>query len=885
MSQEKIEHDDLVYKAKEKEKTVSFIWILPVIILGILAWIAYESYMKKGTNIEIVFKSAEGLKEGVTALEYKGLQLGKVTKIDINDINSVKVNILVKSDAAKFVASKGSRFWIKKPTISLTKVSGLSTLISGNKIEFSPRFRTVEEFDKVEEQYIFEGLDTKPLDNFLDNGYYVSLIATNKDNVQIGTPLFYNTYQIGEIVSNEFEDEKVYLKAYIYDKFNYLVNQSSKFIMNEALKVKYGPAGLKIQLGSVYSAFVGGITVVTKDKAASKIQKDENYRLYSSKEELKEKVSFNIKFLNADGIDVETPIIYKGIKIGELTHVELTPYDISTKAFLYKKYRYLLSKNSKFYISKPQVNFDEVKNLGNIVKGNYVTLIYEKGEFTDSFESQGILDIKQTQGDIRYTLYSQNLGSISQNSKVYYKNIPIGKVENYSLTNDLKQVKINILIQSKYSRLINNHTLFYDMSSKLVELKGFDLDVNYPGIKPLLNGSIAILDVKRSDKKRNKKSFKLYTSYKDVEQLKRLHNTGSTIDAYFDNSFKVKKDMAVVYKNQEIGFVKQVVFNDKKSKAKLFIYSKYKSYINKNSAFYKKGVFDFKASLNGVIFEMDNFTSLLEGSIHLEKKSKKAYKTYKIYSSKDELKNSSNTVTILFDDVEGLHEEFSMLLYKGVKVGKVTSVYLNSKEQVVVKAQIFENFSSFAKKGTIFFLKKPKISLEEVSNVGSTVMAVNIGIIQSKSSTYSTSFKGYDKMPSVEKSQYGKIFKVISPYASSVNEGAPVYYKNVKIGKVNKIDLSSDASKVIMDCLIYDKYAKFIRKNSEFYDISGFSMKFSLFSESYVESNTFTSILKGGLVVVTPVLYERKATIKDRFILHKDLRKDWQEISPSIKPY
>jgi paraquat-inducible protein B len=41
--------------------------------LGILAFIAYDTYSKKGTNIVVIFKSAEGLKENVTTLEYKGL--------------------------------------------------------------------------------------------------------------------------------------------------------------------------------------------------------------------------------------------------------------------------------------------------------------------------------------------------------------------------------------------------------------------------------------------------------------------------------------------------------------------------------------------------------------------------------------------------------------------------------------------------------------------------------------------------------------------------------------------------------------------------------------------------------------------------------------------
>ena len=57
--------------------------------------------------------------------------------------------------------------------------------------------------------------------------------------------------------------------------------------------------------------------------------------------------------------------------------------------------------------------------------------------------------------------------------------------------------------------------------------------------------------------------------------------------------------------------------------------------------------------------------------------------------------------------------------------------------------------------------------------------------------------------------------KVEDITASSVNVDAPVYYKNVQIGKVSKIDLSDDGSKVVVDCLIYDKYTKFIRKKKK----------------------------------------------------------------------
>ncbi|MFY9094831.1 MlaD family protein, partial [Aliarcobacter butzleri] len=341
----------VVYKPKLVEKNkLSFIWILPLIILGVLGWIAYESYAKKGTNITVVFKSAEGLKENITPLEYKGLQLGKVTKISMHeDLQSVKVNILVNNDVARYVANEGSKFWIKKPTISLTKISGLNTLISGYKIELSPRFKTQDDYNKGAYQDYFEGLDTQPNDEWELNGYYINLIASNdKDNIEVGTPIFYNKFQIGEIVAKEFRYEKVFLSAYIYDKFNYLVNKSSKFVMNEALKVNYGASGLNIELGSLYSALVGGITVITSNKDDAKIENSDIYEVYASKDDLKNKEYFTINFTDVSGIEVNTPIMFKGIEIGKILEVNLNKDVLTTKAYVYDEYKYILTDKTRF---------------------------------------------------------------------------------------------------------------------------------------------------------------------------------------------------------------------------------------------------------------------------------------------------------------------------------------------------------------------------------------------------------------------------------------------------------------------------------------------------------------------------------------------------------
>jgi len=422
------------------------------------------------------------------------------------------------------------------------------------------------------------------------------------------------------------------------------------------------------------------------------------------------------------------------------------------------------------------------------------------------------------------------------------------------------------------------------MSSKLLEIKNFDINVNYSGVEKTLNGGIALVS-NLDNTKLTKKEFELFSSYKEIQKEKRDKSNGFIVYSQFDNSFILKEDMAIVYKNQEIGFVKKINFDDKASKVELFVYEDFKKFITNKSRFYKKPKLELNASLSGIIFELDSFSSLIDGSIELDNSSNTPLTNRVLYSSFDEMQLATNMVTIIFDDVEGLQENFSKIVYKGANIGKVKKISLNKNQKVEVEAIIEKDFKEFAKEGTIFYLKKPRISFQEIANAGSTIMAVNIGVIKSdniKNGLPQTGFNGLDKEPSVN-SHFGTIIRVEDKTASSVNVDSPVYYKNVQIGKVLKVDLSSDASRVIIDCLIYDKYKKFIRKNSQFYDISGFEMEFSLFTGSKVESNTFTSIIKGGLVVVTPYDYNEVASSNDIFTLHKTLREDWKTISPTIK--
>jgi paraquat-inducible protein B len=416
--------------------------------------------------------------------------------------------------------------------------------------------------------------------------------------------------------------------------------------------------------------------------------------------------------------------------------------------------------------------------------------------------------------------------------------------------------------------------MFYDISSQLIELKNMNINVNFEGLNPLINGGIALVTI--PNKKLTKHSFKLYSSYQKIEEIKKLRYSGFIKTAYFSNDFKLFKNMNIEYKNQTIGFIKNIKFKDKNSSiATLFIYNKYKNLISNHSRFYKKPAVNITANLSGLDIQIANFTSLLKGSIVLDN-SKASLDKLKIYPNLKTIQIADNSIKIIFKNADGVNIG-SKLEYKNLKIGEVIKINPTDKNTIVTALLYDKNF---AKQHTIFYLKKPIVSLNEIKNASALILPVNIGVVKGNG-TYQTTFKGYENKPLFLNTKEGKIFKIYTDI-STLSTNAPVYYKNIPIGKIVKVSLSNDASKVVVFAFIKNKYLKLIRKNSKFYNISGVEMKFSIFGTAKIKTNTLTSMLKGGILVVTPTKYAKQADINDTFKLIKNLPEDWQEISPKI---
>ena len=94
-----------------------------------------------GQRVQIYFSDAAGLVAGRTTIRYQGLEVGMVRDITLSkDLSSIYVDADIYPEAKKLL-SKGTRFWLVKPTASLSGVRSVSD--SYNKIAVSVDVRNL----------------------------------------------------------------------------------------------------------------------------------------------------------------------------------------------------------------------------------------------------------------------------------------------------------------------------------------------------------------------------------------------------------------------------------------------------------------------------------------------------------------------------------------------------------------------------------------------------------------------------------------------------------------------------------------------------------------------------------------------------------------------
>lgn len=184
----------------KRDRGISPLWLLPLLALCLAGWLVYKAVNEAGERIQIHFNNASGLIAGRTTIRYQGLEVGMVRDVSLSkDLKSIYVTADIYPEAAKTLRSN-TQFWLVKPKASITGISGLDTLVSGNYIALQP--------GDGEPTTKFTALESQPSDTPVADGLKVQLCSPTLGSVSIGSQVFYKKIPVGEVYNYTLSGNK-----------------------------------------------------------------------------------------------------------------------------------------------------------------------------------------------------------------------------------------------------------------------------------------------------------------------------------------------------------------------------------------------------------------------------------------------------------------------------------------------------------------------------------------------------------------------------------------------------------------------------------------------------------------------------------------------------
>lgn len=267
--------------AKAVGLLVSRLWIATLICAMLAIGLVWMQIRGEGPAIDVHFSQGHGLQPG-DAVRFRGIDVGQVREIRLNDsLDGVVVSIQLTA-AAEDLAREGSRFWIERADISVGQVKGLDTLVGGQYVGVLPGP------EDASPAYEFYGLDvaSAPVENIAD-GLEVVLEGMKRHGLQSGSPISYRGVVVGQILSVGLTNDAatVEARAFIGPNYRELIRENTRFWSTSGLDVKIGLSGIELDAETLATIAAGGVSLATPNTPGRHAATGHRFELFNSPRE------------------------------------------------------------------------------------------------------------------------------------------------------------------------------------------------------------------------------------------------------------------------------------------------------------------------------------------------------------------------------------------------------------------------------------------------------------------------------------------------------------------------------------------------------------------------------------------------------------------------
>lgn len=220
--------------------------------------------------------------------------------------------------------------------------------------------------------------------------------------------------------------------------------------------------------------------------------------------------------------------------------------------------------------------------------------------------------------------------------------------------------------------------------------------------------------------------------------------------------------------------------------------------------------------------------------------------------------------------------------FRGIAVGRIESIGLADDLQGVVITAVLDPASALlARAGARFWVVRPQVGFSGVAGLDTIVGPRYLTLLPGDGRAQRF-FVGLEAPPVVEQIEPGDLEIVLeSARRESVRAGAPLLYRQVPVGTVLSVGLTSDSSRVEARVHVQKAYAQLIRPQSRFWTVGKLEAQVGLRGMS-LQVDSLEALVAGGVAVATPPGAGEPVRNGRRFTLYPQPRDEWLAWSPLI---
>ena len=201
-----------------------------------------------------------------------------------------------------------------------------------------------------------------------------------------------------------------------------------------------------------------------------------------------------IQFSDANGLKPgETTVRYRGVSVGEVRGIELSPDQQSVQVIVHLKRSAgsVAKEGSIFWVVRPQVGVGSISGLGTILTGPHIEVSPGRGRERKEFIGLDNAPVTLEPDALNLTLRATRLGSLKTGSPIYYRGIEVGAVRDAELSTNSLGVDIKVFIRNAYANLIRTDSKFWNASGVDVKVGLFrGAEINIESLRSLISGGV-----------------------------------------------------------------------------------------------------------------------------------------------------------------------------------------------------------------------------------------------------------------------------------------------------------------------------------------------------------------------------------------------------------